>query len=303
MGKNDPRETGAEKIINIDIIVAVFNEEAEIPEFIKSVRGLRLPERVNIGIIFIEDSSTDGTVGLLSRISSGDRSIRYYAMKKGYGQGAAVAFGLSKSNADAMIMMDVDGEHPVDLIPLMIERFIAGSRIVQAVRKKRVADVRYREAGSRFFTTVTSLLTGVDLEKQNVYFRLVAGNVRDELIRNRRWPYFMRISDRLLKKYQAERIPFDIRFKEGRVSSYGFLRLAGLAVSGVLSIIPVPRFLILVSVLFLAGAAVLVKGLYYPAPILIGGAIYLIYRFISLSRTNLLGKFEVASSSDGGPEE
>ena len=118
----------------VDIIVAVRNEEKNLVLFAESVRSLTLPGDVELGMIFVEDSSTDATLPVLCELASKDPLVHYYALEKGFGQGPAIVFGLSQSRADATIMMDVDGSHPVDVIPEMIERYLAGARIVQCRR-------------------------------------------------------------------------------------------------------------------------------------------------------------------------
>ena len=48
----------------VDILVAVRNEEKNIPEFITKMNELA-PGNVKVNIIFLEDGSNDGTVELL----------------------------------------------------------------------------------------------------------------------------------------------------------------------------------------------------------------------------------------------
>jgi glycosyltransferase involved in cell wall biosynthesis len=118
----------------VDIVVAVRNEELTIPRFIDEVRSLRLPEGVRTRILFVEDGSTDQTLDLLRSQSRHDPSIQYYSLTNPFGQVGALSMGLAHASGDAVIMMDVDGSHPVDILPEMIAEFLAGADIVQGVR-------------------------------------------------------------------------------------------------------------------------------------------------------------------------
>ena len=97
----------------IDIVTAVRNEEASIPPFVETVRALPVPADVEFGILFVEDGSNDGTVALLRELSAADPRIRYWSLERGFGQGPAVIYGLERSRAEAVVMMDADGSHPL----------------------------------------------------------------------------------------------------------------------------------------------------------------------------------------------
>lgn len=288
---------GAVEKVQIDIIVAVSSEENEIPSFIDSIESLQLPDAVEIGIIFVEDSSRDGTVALIERLSRERPDIDYYSFRKGYGQGAAVAFGLSRSEADAMITMDVDGEHPPELVPDMIESFLSGDQLVQCVRKKRTFNILPRKIGSWIFNKVASVITGIDLEEQNVYFRLVSSNIRDRVIADNRWPYFMRMPAGILKKFPPRKFYFDVVADDERVSKYSFWRLAKLSIDGVMSMIPAGRLYALVIALLAIAVLCAVWGNLLVSAIPAAAALALLVKFISLARSNPIARLEVAGSS------
>src|SRR4030066_1172687 len=97
----------------VDILVAVRNEEKNIPEFITKINELT-PENVDINIIFLEDGSSDGTVELLRNLSKNSNNVNYISFENKYGQYAALTFGLIVSKSDVVITMDVDGGHPIE---------------------------------------------------------------------------------------------------------------------------------------------------------------------------------------------
>lgn len=146
----------------IEVIVPVRNEEQSIPVFLEHVAALRFPNGVDLRVVFVEDSSTDGTRPLLKRLARENPAVGYYTLARGFGQGAAVSFGLSRSTAEAVIMMDVDGSHPIDVLPQMVREFLGGARVVQCVRRTIADRKGYRRFGATLFHSLARALTGVD---------------------------------------------------------------------------------------------------------------------------------------------
>ena len=67
----------------IDIVAAVRSEEESLPDFVRGVRSLPLSDEVELGLLFIEDSSDDDTLPTLRALSASDPSLRYYALAEG----------------------------------------------------------------------------------------------------------------------------------------------------------------------------------------------------------------------------
>ena len=62
----------------IDIVAAVRSEALTIPGFVAGVRALPIPGDVQLGMLFVEDSSDDETLSILRKLSAEDPSVRYY---------------------------------------------------------------------------------------------------------------------------------------------------------------------------------------------------------------------------------
>ena len=237
----------------VDLVVAVCNEDGVIPAFVESVRALQLPASVEIGILFVEDSSTDKTVEVLRDVARRDRGVRYFSLEKGYGQAPALWFGMSRSEADAVITMDVDQGHPVPLIPSMLHRHLDGADVVQGVRAEIGGRAVYRDMGTRCFEWGVRHLTGIDLRRQNVHYRLVSKAVKERILANRRWIYFLRI-DLRGSASRTDYVTFESKERAVGTSKYGFSRLLRHSLNGVLSIIPPKRFWILTGSLLVLSA-------------------------------------------------
>lgn len=281
----------------IDIIAAVRNEEDSIPVFVETIHGLDLPETVSIGIILVEDSSTDGTVEVLRTMAGKYRNIAYYSLKKGFGEGPAVVFGMQQSDAAAVITMDVDGGHPPDIIPQMVQRFLDGADIVQAVRMTMKSRKAYRDIGTRLFGLFTKIISGMDFREQNVYYRLVSREYAGMMIRDRKLIHFLRIRFPRKAGCRVEKIHFDAEDRKLGKSKYNLLRLVRLSIDGLLSVISLPRIVCIEIILVTAAIlGILLGHIYFSLPLILI-AIFILIRYCQLITNTILDQMEIKEQS------
>lgn len=226
---------------SIEIIVAVRNETDAVGWFVDELARLKIPSGFSLSVTFVEDGSTDETIEKLRQLSSKFSWVKFYSLEKGFGQIAAIIFGLSLSEADAQILMDVDGTHPVYLIPKMIEKFSQGVQIVQGHRKDAARAGSVRKWGAYLFRASVRWMTGVDLSKQTVYYRLIGSDWRRKVLADPRSLYFFRL--RLPKDpAQVQFLEFEYEERTLGASKYPLGRLIRFAGLGVISLMTPLQF-------------------------------------------------------------
>ncbi len=281
----------------IDIVVPVRNEAANIPRFVQSVEALNLPSDVDWTCLFVEDGSTDATVEVLRQISARNTHVDYFSLANGFGQGPAIVFGISRSSADAIVMMDADGSCPVEAVPEMIRLFRGGAEVVQCLRKSLTGRSWFRDAGSAAFGLVVQALTGRRFEDQNIYFRLISRGFAREILQMPRYWRFARFP--LPDPASGRLATLDVDMKE-RVegqSTYGFGRLAGLVVDGVIAFLTPRRLLVQLAVSLAAAGLLLFLDHALLAVLLLVPIAMIGIRFVQLDRRNYLEKLVVVESS------
>src|SRR5271165_513550 len=119
----------------IDFIIPVYNEAPALERFHASLAAAvtRLPQ-YSFRFLYINDGSIDDTSTVLHRLSRADPRVNSVELSRNFGHQAAISAGLDAFDADAVIMMDGDGEHPPELVPEMIGLFESGYDIVQTQR-------------------------------------------------------------------------------------------------------------------------------------------------------------------------
>jgi glycosyltransferase involved in cell wall biosynthesis len=284
----------------VEIIAAVRNEEESIPVFVHSVRSLTIPEGVDLRLTFVEDSSTDGTREVLRTIARQHPGVAYYLLERGFGQGPALIFGLSRSVADAAILMDVDGSHPPEVIPTMVSEFLDGADVVQCVRRTLARRRVYRKVGAALFQTLARWITRVDLAEQNIYYRLVSARVGRELVSQPRYWRLLRFP--LPRQPGAlELVYVDTQERAHGESKYGPWRLLGLAADAVLSLVPGPRLAVLAGSVAMVAAVCLWLGAWPLAIGLAMGIAWILHRYRALRSSDVLGRMRSQESANTSP--
>ncbi len=268
----------------IDLIIAIRNEEENLKFLYKTFLDLVVND-IDFGLIFIEDGSSDNTVELLRELSTSNDNVKYFSLSHPYGQGFALSFGISKSDADAVITMDADGSHPFEVVKLMIEKYKSGYNVVQGHRIVYDREKRFRKYFSYLFNGTFSLLSGVNFLRQNVHFRLMDRKAANIFINNKRWWYSARVNfkDDEIKSTFVE---FTAPERNLGESKFNFIRLLKIAVRLTYNLISLKRFLILSFLLI--GLIVFISILSSPMVILAPIILINFYFYLRFNNDNLL---------------
>ena len=271
--------------MTVEVVVAVRNEAPGIPEFVRAMRAIPLPPTVSLGLLFVEDSSTDGTVDVIAEHAA--PGVRGFTLERGLGQGPAIYYGAKQSTADAVVMMDGDGSHPLSAIPAMVDAFMAGAPVVQCCRTSSGARPRLREALSTWFGPVCRALTGFDFRKQNVYFRLVGRSVLERLLTKPQLWWFLRVPWNHFGVPVTE-LPIETLERKKGHSKYSIWRLLRFAFAGMMCVISLPRLLALSSLFVGSSLLLALRGPRLLAVIPMAGSGVLIWQYVLVRRVEPL---------------
>jgi glycosyltransferase involved in cell wall biosynthesis len=114
-------------------------------------------------IIYVDDGSTDGSLKVLRELAQVDARVRVVALRRNYGQTAAMAAGIDAARGDVLIPMDADLQNdPADIAPLL-QKLDEGYDVVSGWRKDRQDNLLTRKIPSRIANRLISLIGGVPL--------------------------------------------------------------------------------------------------------------------------------------------
>src|SRR5271157_732371 len=100
----------------IDFIIPVFNEGETVCRFHTSLSAAVEALNQRFRFIYVNDGSTDSTGEALQSLCNEDPRATYIELSRNFGHQAAISAGLDWFHADAVIMMDGDGEHPPTVV-------------------------------------------------------------------------------------------------------------------------------------------------------------------------------------------
>jgi glycosyltransferase involved in cell wall biosynthesis len=156
-----PTETSAKP--EVSVFLPVYNEEPNLlPLHAKLDEALKALGR-SAEIIYVDDGSSDGSLNVLRQIAHLDDRVRVVALKRNYGQTAAMAAGIDAAQGDVLIPMDADLQNdPADIVRLL-NKMDEGYDVVSGWRKNRQDTLITRKIPSMIANRLISWIGGVPL--------------------------------------------------------------------------------------------------------------------------------------------
>jgi glycosyltransferase involved in cell wall biosynthesis len=115
-------------------------------------------------IVYIDDGSKDGSLQVLENLARNDPDhTRVVALRRNYGQTAAIAAGIDHSQGEVIVLLDADLQNDPGDIPMMLEKIHEGYDVVSGWRIKRQDTFITRTLPSRIANWLISTVTGVHL--------------------------------------------------------------------------------------------------------------------------------------------
>ena len=164
----------------ITLILPVYNEVENLRSLTSLIQKVLDELPVKSEIVYVNDGSYDGSTEVLDRIASEDDRIRVVHLSRNFGHSAAVRAGLDQSDADAVILMDSDGQDDPLAIPRMVDRWIQGAEVVYAVRVARKEGAWKRCLFSLFYR-ILGKLSSVKIPKDAGNFGLMDRRVVEQI--------------------------------------------------------------------------------------------------------------------------
>ena len=122
---------------SLSCVMPAYNEEANlgslVPEVLKSLQALG----GRVEIIVVNDGSKDNTAKVIQALCDAHPEVVGMNLSRNFGKEPALSAGLDAAQGDVVVIMDSDGQHPVSLVPDMLQRWREGADVVYAIRRTR----------------------------------------------------------------------------------------------------------------------------------------------------------------------
>lgn len=256
-----PTEKAADAPPLVSVVVPAFNEAENIP--LLHARVVEVMNETAPGkweIIFVDDGSRDATWSVVSKLAAEHSAIRGARLSRNFGHQYALMAGMEMSRGEAVINMDCDLQHPVEMLPLLIEKWREGYKVVKTVRQDDRNVGWFKRLTSRGFYRLFSYLSGVNLQPGMADFRLIDRQALNELMRFREEGLFLRGLVEWIG-FPSCAVPYRPGERARGRSAYSLRKMVSLAWKGVSSFSILP--LRIGIVLGLIGSLVSAAGVFY----------------------------------------
>jgi glycosyltransferase involved in cell wall biosynthesis len=149
--------------MDLSIIVPIYNEHDSLRLLYQVICEAVSPLGLEWDLILVDDGSKDNSLLVLEELALIDPvHVRIVALRRNFGQTAAIAAGIDHSDGDVIVLMDADLQNDPADIPCMLEKIREGYDVVSGWRQNR-QDTLSRRLPSQLANNLISWATGVRL--------------------------------------------------------------------------------------------------------------------------------------------
>ncbi|WP_294743257.1 glycosyltransferase family 2 protein [uncultured Prevotella sp.] len=223
----------------VTILLPAYNEEASF-QLIRQNMNQVLTDNPNYEweFLLVNDGSTDNTLQQMIRLHEEDHHYSYIDLSRNYGKEIAMMAGFDYADSDALIIMDADMQHPINVIPDMLKYWEEGYDDVYAQRQGSKESWIKRKT-SHWYYKILQSTTKVPIQKDTGDFRLLDKSCIEALRQ-------MRESERNTKGmyswigFRKKGIFYQQQERQEGVSKWNTFSLINLAINGITSFTTAP---------------------------------------------------------------
>ena len=231
-----------------------YNEAGNLGLFVPRVLAALTQLSRQVELIIVNDGSRDSTEQVLVDLCLIHPQLVALNLSRNFGKEAALTAGLEATNGEVVFILDADGQHPISLLPSMLQKWEQGADVVYAVRKTRHDQSKLHIAFTSVFYKLINWRSRVKIPPNAGDFRLMGRNVVQAL---QQLPERNRFMKGLYAwvGFSSTAIDYEPLPREDGQSNYGFRGALSLAVTGLLAFSVAPLRLVSYFGLMLSIAA------------------------------------------------
>ncbi len=203
----------------ISIVVPLLDEEHSLEPLYSEIAGALEQRGEEWEVVFVDDGSTDGSMGVLSRLHDEHANVVVVQLRRNFGKAAALQAGFLEARGDVIVTIDADLQDDPAEIPQLLAKLDEGFDLVSGWKTRR-NDPFFRRFFSRIFNWATGAVSGVRLHDVNCGLKAY----RAEVLRGMRLYGELHRFIPVLAAYRGFRvaeIPVNHRARQHGSSRYG----------------------------------------------------------------------------------
>ena len=224
--------------LRLSCVVPAYNEAGHLAEFLQALHACASALTSDFEILVVNDGSRDNTreVALAQAETLG---VRYLEFSRNFGKEAALSAGIDHARGNAILLIDSDFQHPLEMVPRMVDLWRSGYDMVYGVITDRAAESGLKRLGTDIFYRLMGFGSDIHIPRNAGDFRLMDRKVVQAL---KALPERNRFMKGLYAwvGFQTVALPFVPADRHSGESSFNLRRLGSLALLGMTSFTNLP---------------------------------------------------------------
>jgi glycosyltransferase involved in cell wall biosynthesis len=224
----------------LTILTACYNEEGNVREVYRQVKGAMatLPG-YDYDHLFIDNASTDNTVGILRELAAADKRVRIIVNTRNFGHIRSPYHAFLLARGEAVISCVADLQDPPDLIPQFVRKWEEGYKVVIGIKEGSGDSWVMSRTRKLYYWLVAKLSSDVELVHNFTGFGLYDRDVVEQFrSTDEQYPYFRGLVCDF--GYARAEIPYVQPARTRGKTKNGFLSLYDIAMLGITNHSKVP---------------------------------------------------------------
>ena len=223
----------------ISIVTPCYNEELNVENtYLKVKEMFSSLGNYEYEHLFIDNCSIDKTVEILRHIAAKDKNVKVIVNSRNFGHVRSPMHGILQARGDAVILVVADLQDPLELIPVFLQNWEKGARMVMGV-KRRSKESPLMFTIRRLYYNVASRLSEIELTNNfygfGLYDRVIVEAMRQM---NDPYPYGRGMVSEI--GYPTVKVEYTQNRRERGITKNNFYTLYDIAMLGITSHSKVP---------------------------------------------------------------
>lgn len=170
--------------MKLSIVIPVYNEASTIALVAGAIREVEIDMEKEL--IFVDDCSTDGSREALGSLQQKYPEWKFIYHERNRGKGAALRSGFKQASGDIILVQDADLEYDPRDYPALLAPIrdghadvVYGSRFLGSGPHRVL--FFWHSVGNKFLTTLSNMLTNLNLSDMEVGYKLFKKRVLDSI--------------------------------------------------------------------------------------------------------------------------
>lgn len=163
----------------ISFVIPTYNEEQSLEKLYQLIEK-HVPAEHAFEIIFVDDGSTDGSLGVMKQLHEEDRRVKVIRFRRNFGKAAALMAGFEQAEGEIVFTMDADLQDDPEEIPRFLEALDEGYDLVSGWKYPRLDPIT-KTAPSKLANFAIRTGTGMKLHDFNCGYKAMRREVAKEI--------------------------------------------------------------------------------------------------------------------------